>query len=192
MHNDFKIQLGKLQEQINELKEEAEIMKKSNPTHAVMNARKACEVICEHICFKEKLIKDRRYISLGDKIYLISQNDLAPQHLLDDMRFIQKKGNTATHSTEKFNPEDAEPVLNSLSNLVNWYFSGTTLGKTDNEKPEGPSKTTTEIEQEGFLKTAKETFKKPWFKTLATTVMAAYATVLATKGLNKSKKDKDE
>ncbi len=63
MHNDFKIKLGELQEQINELKEKAEIMKKSNPANAVMNARKACGFICEHICFKEKLIKDRRYIS---------------------------------------------------------------------------------------------------------------------------------
>ena len=195
MFNDFEIQIGKLQEQINELKKEAENFQQSNPEHAVTNARKACEAICKHICFKAELIKDRRSankINLDKMINLINQNGQAPRHILDDIRFIQNKGNTVIHSIEKINPEDAEPVLNALSNLVNWYFSGTTAQKPGSEEPDCSSKTTTEIKQEGFIETVRETYEKPWFKTIAATVMGATATALAAKGLKKSKKDEQK
>jgi Domain of unknown function (DUF4145) len=185
MSNNFEIQIEKLQKQINELKKEAENLQKSNPGLAVVNARKACEAICTHICFKAGLIKDRRSQDLNTKIFLISQNGQAPRHILDDIRFIQKKGNTVIHSIEKINSEDAEPVLNALANLVNWYFNGTTLQKPDSEESEGSSKITTEINNGGFLETVRETYKKPWVKILSVAVMSATATVLAAKGLKK-------
>jgi hypothetical protein len=185
MSNNFEIEIEKLQKQIDELKNEAEDLQKSNPGHAVFNARKACEAICTHICFKKGLIKGKRSQNLSSMIHLISQNGHVPRYILDDIRFIQRKGNTVIHSIDKINPEDAEPVLNALSNLVNWYFSGTTLQKPRTEKPEEASKVTTEIDKEPFIETVKETYGKPWFKTLAVTVMTATATALAAKGLKK-------
>jgi hypothetical protein len=186
--SDFEIQIEKLQEQVNDLKKEAENLQKSYPGNAVISARKACEAICKHICFKEGLIKDRRSpneITLAKMIYLIDQNAKAPQYLIEDIRFIQKKGNTVVHSSEKINPEDAKPVLNALSNIVNWYFSGTTPQNEGDEEQGGSAESTTEIEQGGFIDTIAETYKKPWFKTVAATVMAATATVLAGKVLKK-------
>jgi hypothetical protein len=185
MSNKFEIELEKLQKQINELKKEAENLQMSNPGLAVSNARKACEAICTHICFKAGLIKDGRSQNLSSMIDLISQKRQAPRYIVDDIRFIQKKGNTVIHSFEKINPEDAEPVLNALANLVNWYFSGTTLKKPCTEKPEEPSKVTTEIDKEPFIEIVRETFEKPWFKTIAATVMGATATAIAAKGLKK-------
>lgn len=185
MSNNFEIEIEKLQKQIDELKNEAENLQISNPEHAVTNARKACEAICRHICFKKGLIKGRRSQSLSSMINLIAQNDHVPRYIMDDIRFIQKKGNTVVHSIEKINPEDAEPVLNALANLVNWYFSGTTLQKPRTEEPKEASKVMTEINKEGFLEAARENFKKPWFKTLAVTVMSATATAIAAKGLKK-------
>ena len=185
MSNNFEMKIEKLQKQIGELKNEAENLKMSNPGHAVFNARRACEAICTHICFKKGLIKGRRSQNLSSMINLISQNGHVPRYILDDIRFIQKKGNTVVHSTEKINPEDAEPVLKALANLVNWYFSGTTLQKPRTEKPEEASKVTTEIDKESFIEIVKKTFEKPWFKTTAVTVMGATATALAAKGLKK-------
>lgn len=75
MSNKFEKEIDKLQKQINELKNEAENLQMSNPEHAVINARKACEAICTHICFKAGLIKDRRSankINLDKMINLIS------------------------------------------------------------------------------------------------------------------------
>ena len=185
MSNNFEIEIEKLQKQIDELKNEAENLKMSKPHHAVTNARKACEAICTHICFKKGLIKGGKYQSLNSMINLIAQNGHVPRYILDDIRFIQKKGNTVIHSTEKINPEDAEPVLNALANLVNWYFSGTTLQKPRIEKQEKVSKETTEVDQEPFIETIRETYKQPWFKTLAVTIMGATATAIAAKGLKK-------
>ena len=185
MSNNFEIQTEKLKKQINELKKEAENLQKSNPEHAVINARKACEAICTHICFKAGLIKDSRSQTLNSMINLIRQNGQAPRQILDDIRFIQNKGNTVIHSIEKINPEDAEPVLNALANLVNWYFDGTTVQKPDSEESEGSSKITTEINNGDFLETIRETYKKSWVKTLSVAVMSATATALAAKGLKK-------
>jgi hypothetical protein len=150
----------------------------------VINARKACEAICKHICLKKGLLGNRK-ISLYDMIQLIDKNGIVPRHLLDDIRFIQKKGNTVVHSSEKINPEDAKPVLNALSNLVNWYFSGTTSQTSVKEEPKNSSDTTTESGKGKVIDTIAETYNKPWFKTVAATVMAATATALATKGLKK-------
>jgi len=185
MSNKFEIEIKKLQKQIDELKNEAENLKMSNPQHAVTNARKACEAICTHICFKKGLIKGGNSQNLNSMINLIAQNGHVPRYILDDIRFIQKKGNTVLHSFEKINPEDAEPVLNALANLANWYFRGTTLQKPHTEKPEEASKVTTEIDKELFIETIRETYEKPWFKTLAVTVMTATATALAAKGLKR-------
>jgi hypothetical protein len=188
MEDNFESQLVQLQKQINELKKEADILQKTNPANAVSNARKACEAICKHICIKSGLIKNWRtspQSSLYDMIQLIDQNGIVPRHLLDDIRFIQRKGNTVVHSFEKINPEDAKPVLNALSNLVNWYFSGTTLQNISQEDQGKQEELKQDIKQDSFKETIKETYKKPWFVTVATAVMAATGTAIAAKVLKK-------
>ncbi len=184
MNDNFETQLEDLQKQINKLKNQAEDFQKSNPEHAVINARRACEAICEHICLKKGLIRNRK-ISLYDMIQLINQNSLVPRHLLVDIRFIQQKGNTVAHSCDTINSEDAKPVLNALSNLVNWYFSGTTSQNEGDEDQGASPKTTTETEQGTVIDTIAETYKKPWFKTGAAAIMAATAAALAGKILKK-------
>ena len=195
MENDYKVQVEKLQGQINELRKEAENLKKSNPEHAVINARKACEAICTFICIEKELVKDSRSankMSLDRMINLIQQNGSTPRHIIDDIKSIQRKGNTVAHCIEKINPEDAEPVLYALSNLVNWYFSGTTAIKDRIVEPEGPLNIPKDKNSDGFIEAAKGALKIPWVKTAAASVMAATATALAAKGLNKlDKKDKE-
>ena len=188
MYDNFEIQIEKLQEQINELKKEAEDLQKSYPGNAVINARKACEAICKHICYKSGQFKDKNslnMISLGQMINLIYEEKLCPRYIFDDIKFIQHNGNASAHSKKKIDPEHATRVLNSLTNLVNWYFSGTTSQNEGDEEQGESSKLTTETEQVGFIETIAETYKKPWFKTVAATVMAATATALAAKGLKK-------
>ena len=72
MYDNFEIQIEKLQEQINELKKEAEDLQKSYPGNAVMNARKACEAICKHIYYKSGKIKDKKTLNMMtlSKIYI--------------------------------------------------------------------------------------------------------------------------
>jgi len=189
-------EVTELQTRINDLKIEAENLIKTNPEHAVISARKACEAICTHICIKEKLITDKISVNsfnLAKKIYLISDHSKAPQTIIEDIRFIQKKGNSVVHTLDKINPEDAEPVLKALSNLVNWYFQGTTCVEHKNEeKPQDSPNISPDIEKDDFKGIAKNTIKKPWFQNLAVGVMAATATALAAKGLTDKKSDDEK
>ena len=188
MYDNFEIQIEKLQEQINELKKEAEDLQKSYPGNAVMNARKACEAICKHIYYKSGKIKDKKTLNmmtLSKIIYQISEEKLCPQYIFDDIKFIQHSGNASAHSSQKIDPEHATRVLNSLTNLVNWYFSGTTSQNKGDEEQGGFPKPKQGTKQAGFMDTIAETYKKPWFKTVAATVMAATATALAAKGIKK-------
>jgi cell division septum initiation protein DivIVA len=188
MKDNFGNQLEELQKQINELKKEADKLQKSSPENAIMNARKALEAICKHICMKFGLIKSKESMhmfTLSKMIYLIEEKGKAPAHIVEDMRFIQKKGNIVAHSIQKTNPEDATPVLYALTNLVNWYFSGTTAQPKAKEKPEDFVKPEKKTEQELLKEKISSTFKKPWFTTVATAVMAATGTAIAAKVFKK-------
>ena len=188
MYNDFEIQIEKLQEQINELKKEAEDMQKSYPGNAVLNARKACEAICKHICFKSRQIRDRnslKMISLNEMTKIIYDEKLCPRYIFDDIKFIQFKGNASAHTANKIDPEDATRVLNSLNNLVNWYFSGTSQIESDGKQAESAKSLQESEKKSDFMETISETYKKPWFKTGAAAIMAATAAALAGKVLKK-------
>jgi len=180
--------IEKFQSRINALKIEAENFHESNPAHAVISARKACEAICRHICLKEKLIEPDSGVTLFNMINLIADQSESPRTILDDIRFIQKKGNTVVHSIDKLNPEDAAPVLNALSNLVNWCFQGT----TSVEEPQPTPAINPEPDIDHPLDPVRNTFKKPWFQTLAIGVMSATATVLATKKMTDKKSDEQD
>jgi hypothetical protein len=188
MEDNLASQLEQLQKQINELKKEADKLQKSNPENSLVNARKALEAICKHICMKSGLIKPKETMhkfGLSKMIYLIEENGKAPAQIIEDMRFIQKKGNIGSHSIQKMNPEDATPVLYALTNLVNWYFSGTTASSETKEKPQDFIKPEQKTEQEDIKGKIRRTFKKPWFNTVATAVIAGTGTAIAAKVLKK-------
>jgi hypothetical protein len=194
MNQNFESQLEQLQQQINDLKNEADRLQKTSPKNAVTNARTACEAICKHICMKSGLISSKgpmNFIGLSKMIWLIEQNEKAPPQIIEDMRFIQKKGNIVVHSAEKINPEDATPVLYALTNLVNWYFSGTTARIEEKEKINPKEKPEEFVKQEneaaaGDMKgKIRSTFKKQWFNTAAAAVMAATGTAIAAKILKR-------
>jgi hypothetical protein len=188
MNDNFESALGELQKQINELKKEADRLQKSSPENAVMNARKACEAICKHICIKSGLIKSKESMHmfpLSKMIYLIEDKGKAPAPIIEDIRFIQKKGNIVAHSTEKINPEDATPVLYALTNLVNWYFSGTTAKPERIEAPNIFVETEKVTDQVIFKEKIRKTLNNPLFKTAATAVMAATGTAIFGRVLKK-------
>ena len=68
---------------------------------------------------------------------------------------------------------------------MNWYFSGTTSQNDGNKEQRKSPESATEIGQGGFIDTVAETYKKPWFKSVAATVMAATAAAIVGKGLKK-------
>jgi len=120
------LRLKQMELLIREQIEQIEKSKRSNPRHALIDARAAAETICRQVCFRAGLIKDAASseCTLLDKlIHLIKQHKLAPIEIIKHLRTIQEYGNLAAHSIEPISIETAEPALLALASLVKWYFS---------------------------------------------------------------------
>jgi len=183
MSKEMRMQLDELKARINELIAEIEKDKQENPRHALFDARRACEVICEHICIEKKLIKKNSKFekpNLSTMIHLIDTKLDIPKMIVHDMRTVQKYGNMAVHSSETFQSGFAEPSLSALSNLVRWYF------KEDISQPNIHKPPESSTNKRAFLEKARETIKKPLFVTAAVGVMAG-TLVAITKGTGKRK-----
>lgn len=183
MSNEMRMQLDELRARINKLIAEIEKDKQENPRHALIDARRACEVVCEHICIEKKLIKKNSKFekpSLSTMIHLIDTKLDIPKMIINDMRTVQKYGNMAAHSSETFQSGFAEPSLSALSNLVRWYFKGNISQPNSQKPPESSTNKRT------FLDKARETIKKPLFVTTAIGVMVG-TLVAITKEIGKRK-----
>lgn len=161
-------ELDELRGKIDELIAGIEKGKQENPRHALIDARRACEIICEHICVEKRLIKNSKSErpTLSTMIHLIASKSDIPQLIVQDMRTIQKYGNAAAHSDVAFQSEFAETSLRALSNLVRWYFKGNIKQAPTQKTPEPTTNKGT------WLDKARETMKKPVFITGAASLMA--------------------
>lgn len=173
---DFEQRLKRLERQVEDLCDQANSYRKTDPAAALTKARNACERICQQVCFRHGLVADWKKserLRLQEMIEMIAKADAAPRYILDDMRTIQYKGNTAAHpQMDDLTPESALPALQALSNVVAWYFR--------KPKPEPALKTQTRV-----------VLKNPLFEKAAVGVMAGTAIAIAAKFLGGNKDPKE-
>jgi len=98
----------------------------SDPETALMNARKAAEAVCSRV-FAHKVGKPPKSMTLQPLIEKLAQLDAVPEHILVALRTIQNYGNLGSHhqpgESAKITPEFAQPCLQALGTVVQWYFN---------------------------------------------------------------------
>ena len=98
---------------------------KTDPETSLMNARKAAEAVCSRV-FEHKVGKPPKSMTLQPLIERLAQIDALPEHILVALRTIQGYGNLGSHhqpgESGKITPEFAQPCLQALGTVVQWYF----------------------------------------------------------------------
>lgn len=114
----------------------------SDPETALMNARKAAEAICSRV-FEHKVGKQPKTMTLQPLIERLAQLDALPEHILVALRTIQGYGNLGSHhqpgESEKITPEFAQPCLQALGTVVQWYFQMFGHEATHDHVSDGPT-----------------------------------------------------
>ena len=113
--------------------------KVNEPINSLTRARRACEEICRQICLKAGLSKQDGFSEtcpLENMINCIKQHKLVPVFICEDICTIQRYGNKANHGLKIIDAKNAEPALNALSNLVNWYFKNYPEKESAEDDPE--------------------------------------------------------
>lgn len=109
----------------------------SDPRSALMNARLAAEAVCARV-FEDQLGESPKGLTLQTLIQRLTQKKVMPEQILIALATIQRYGNFGVHhqpgEAQTITPEFAQPCLQALGQVVQWYFdeyrAGSTAGGT--------------------------------------------------------------
>jgi len=97
----------------------------SDPRSALMNARLAAEAVCARV-FEDQLGESPKGLTLQTLIQRLTQKKVMPEQILIALATIQRYGNFGVHhqpgEAQTITPEFAQPCLQALGQVVQWYF----------------------------------------------------------------------
>jgi TolB-like protein len=98
----------------------------SDPRSALMNARLAAEAVCAQV-FEDQLGESPKGMTLQSLIQRLTQKKAMPEQILIALSTIQRYGNFGVHhqpgEVQTITPEFAQPCLQALGQVVQWYFA---------------------------------------------------------------------
>jgi TolB-like protein len=110
---------------IRRLYEKTRAYSESDPRSALMNARLAAEAICAQV-FEDEISESPKGLTLQTLIQRLTQKKAMPEQILIALSTIQRYGNFGVHhQTGELQPitaEFAQPCLQALGQVVQWYF----------------------------------------------------------------------
>ncbi|MBM4021511.1 MAG: DUF4145 domain-containing protein [Planctomycetes bacterium] len=125
----------------------------SDPETALMNARKAAEAVCSRV-FEHKVGKPPKSMTLQPLIEKLAQLDAVPENILIALRTIQSYGNFGSHhqagEPQPITAEFAQPCLQALGTVVQWYFNQFGLEPPGSHPPAQRSRVRDSVGQKRF------------------------------------------
>ncbi|VEF46669.1 type I restriction enzyme EcoKI subunit R [Bacillus freudenreichii] len=93
----------------------------SSPRMMLTHARTFAEAILQQVMLIEK-VADTPYMTLKERIDLLSDNEYLNQEMIDALHFIRMSGNKAAHDTRKFRYSEALLSWEAIYTVVQWYI----------------------------------------------------------------------